>query len=96
MKKNPDSGGVTRLPNPQPMKNIEESLPVMFFFLATQEKHEPNCHEMKNPKTAVPLYKEMALDPPWRHKNTAAPIQQAMDTRIIFLGATKAAISADT
>ena len=35
VKKKPDSGGVTRLPSPQPMKNREESRPVMFFFLAT-------------------------------------------------------------
>ena len=55
MKKNPDTGGVTRPPKPQPMKKIEESRPVMFLFLATQEKAEPNCQEMKKPRTAVPV-----------------------------------------
>ena len=54
VKKNPDTGGVTRPPKPQPMKKIEESFPVMFLFLATQEKAEPNCHEMKKPRVAVP------------------------------------------
>ena len=54
VKKKPERGGVTRLPKPQPMKKIEESLPVMFLFLATQEKQDPNCHEMKKPRMAVP------------------------------------------
>jgi hypothetical protein len=46
---NPERGGVARLPAPQPMKKSEERRPVTFVFLATQEKQEPNCHEMKNP-----------------------------------------------
>ena len=96
VKKNPERGGVTKLPNPQPMKNMEDNLPVMFFFLATQEKQDPNCQEMKNPSTAVPTYKDIALDPPWKHKKMAAPMQKTRDIKIIFLGATKAAISADT
>ena len=96
VKKNPERGGVTKLPNPQPIKNMEDNLPVIFFFLATQEKQDPNCHEMKNPSTAVPIYKDVALDPPMTHRKMAAPIQRVRDIRIMFLGATKAAISADT
>ena len=96
VKKNPERGGVTKLPNPQPMKKMEDNLPVMFFFLATQEKQDPNCQEMKNPSTAVPTYKDIALDPPWKHKKMAAPMQRTRDVKIIFLGATKAAMSADT
>ena len=46
----PARGGVARLPAPQPMKKREDSRPVTFVFFATQEKQEPNCHEMKNPK----------------------------------------------
>ena len=42
VKKNPETGGVTNPPKPHPMKKMEESLPVMFLFLATQEKAEPN------------------------------------------------------
>ena len=45
VKKNPETGGVTNPPKPHPMKKMEESLPVMFLFLATQEKAEPNCEE---------------------------------------------------
>merc|ERR1719431_2297708 len=96
VKKNPESGGVTRLPKPQPMKKIEDNLPVIFFFFATQEKQEPNCQEMKNPSTTVQIYRDIALDPPLIHKKTAAPIQVIKDIRIIFLGATNAAINADT
>ena len=96
VKKNPERGGVTKLPKPQPMKKMDDNLPVIFFFLATQEKQDPNCQEMKNPSTAVPTYRDMALDPPWKHKNMAAPIQVASDIKIIFLGATKAAINAET
>ena len=46
----PERGGVARLPAPQPMKNMEDMRPVTLIFLATQEKQEPNCHEIKNPK----------------------------------------------
>ena len=45
VKKNPETGGVTNPPKPHPMKKMEESLPVMFLFLATQEKADPNCAE---------------------------------------------------
>jgi len=95
VKKYPERGGVTKLPKPQPIKNIEDSLPVTFFFLATQEKQDPNCQEIKNPKTAVPRYKDIALDPPRKHRKMEAPIQKARDMKIIFLGQTKAAITAD-
>ena len=54
VKKKPDTGGVTSPPKPHPMKKSEESLPVMFLFLATQEKQEPNCQEIKKPRVAVP------------------------------------------
>ena len=55
VKKNPDTGGVTNPPKPHPIKKMDESLPVMFLFLATQEKQAPNCQEMKKPNTAVPI-----------------------------------------
>ena len=45
VKKNPETGGVTNPPKPHPMKKMEESRPVMFLFLATQEKAEPNYWE---------------------------------------------------
>ena len=49
VKMKPERGGVTRLPAPHPIKKMEESRPVTLVFFATQEKQEPNCHEMKNP-----------------------------------------------
>jgi hypothetical protein len=55
VKMKPERGGVTRLPAPHPMKKIEESRPVTFVFFATQEKQEPNCHEMKNPGAVLHL-----------------------------------------
>ena len=85
VKKNPDTGGVTRPPKPQPMKKIEESLPVMFLFLATQEKAEPNCHEMKKPRVAVPRYRAITLEPAITQRNTAVIRHSASDTRIMFL-----------
>ena len=85
VKKNPDTGGVTRPPKPQPMKKIEESLPVMFLFLATQEKAEPNCQEMKKPRVAVPRYRATTLEPAITQRNTAVIRHSASDTRIMFL-----------
>ena len=85
VKKKPDTGGVTSPPNPLPMKNIDESLPVIFFFLATQEKQDPNCHEMKNPSAAVPRYKQMTLELAVEHRNMAVARQTASEHRIMFL-----------
>ena len=46
---NPVRGGVDKLPNPHPTKKTEERRPVIFIFMATQEKQEPNCQETKKP-----------------------------------------------
>ena len=50
---NPERGGVAKLPAPHPMKNREETRPVTFTFLATQEKQEPNCQETKKPTRTI-------------------------------------------
>ena len=49
VKMNPDMGGVARLPAPQPIKKRDETRPVTLIFLATQEKQDPNCQDIKNP-----------------------------------------------
>ena len=85
VKKNPDTGGVTNPPKPQPIKKMEESLPVIFLFFATQEKQAPNCHEMKKPSTAVPMYRQMTLKLAVTHRNIAVPRQNAREHRIMFL-----------
>ena len=49
VKMNPVRGGVDKLPKPHPTKKTEERRPVIFIFMATQEKQEPNCQETKKP-----------------------------------------------
>ena len=49
----PTSGGMTRLPAPQPMKKMLETRPVTFILAATQEKQALNCQETKKPMMAV-------------------------------------------
>ena len=39
------------------MKNIEDSLPVMFMCCEVHENPVPNCHEIKKPMIATPMYK---------------------------------------
>ena len=70
-KSHPASGGEERLPTPRPaikmnlekfvlspMKNMEESRPVMFMWCDVHEKPVPNCQEAKNPINATCINKE--------------------------------------
>jgi len=58
---------------------------VIFFFLATQEKQDPNCQEMKNPRAAVPRYRQRTLELAVEQRNMAVARQTAREHRIIFL-----------
>ena len=61
VKKNPETGGVTNPPKPHPMKKMEERRPVMFLFLATQEKAEPNCAEKSHHNLIIIIIITMTL-----------------------------------
>ena len=39
------------------MKNMEDSLPVMFMYCEVHENPVPNCQDTKKPKMATPTYK---------------------------------------
>lgn len=91
----PESGGVAKLPNPQPTKNKEDKLPVMLTLVATQEKAAPNCHDTKNPIHAVPMYSPYILVPATAHRRIAASTQLVSETTIMVLGSMNPATTAE-